>query len=339
VIGWAVHVGRDAWFVSLYVLAFGLLARVLRSPGRGARIAWLAPALVAAFLAEAARQNAPPALLALFCAAVPIVATVRWKGWRRRGTVLAAGLAATVALMGVQYLIQQAVLRVDVQHPEQATYVADLARLSAMEHRMLLPADVYPAQDLAVLERWRATEDNPTVLLWGKHAIVDVPMHGAVFDSLRSAWASALTTYPIDYLHVRAHVELSQLAISRPATQVFQYPFTPPDVHNAFPAARHAALLYMNAFTTDDNNSIGGPIHAVWAYVLLVLLGTAWYLTRPGVARLLGSAGLGVLLFAAALFFVAGDSGYRYMYPVVVMGVAYVVVGLWDVGRWARTRI
>jgi hypothetical protein len=36
---------------------------------------------------------------------------------------------------------------------------------------------------------------------------------------------------------------------------------------------------------------------------------------------------------------VAGDSGYRYMYPVVVMGVAYVVVGLWDVGRWARTRI
>lgn len=342
VLGWAVQVGRDQWFATFIVAGFGLAARATRSSGWPQRIA-IAGAVLACFLADAAKQNALPATMALLAGVALIVIGVRWRGWRRPLAAAAIGVVAGIAVFGAQFSFQHNVLHAKTTHIEQALYIYDLASMSRLEGKILLPPSVYPKQDLAYLRAWSNPLD-PNALFWGPQAVIQMPLPTqAQLDDLTHAWRTAIRTHPGDYLNVRMQLAERILAIDIPGWFVFEVPPTPPGwaYHTKFPAAHDAAMRWVSLTATIDGYTItGGPWHAVWAYALLLIVGAVRFAVRRRLAdTILSLLCVGGLLYGLVLLFVAPVVAWRYMYAVVVMGAVVGVLLAIDLGRLIVGRV
>lgn len=323
VLGWAIQVGRDAWFAALIVAAFGLLARAARSTGR-TRTAFLGAAVFVAALTAASRQNAIPALIIFFTASAALI----WPPSTRRrllGVVL-AGVLSTAVVLGVEGVVTRALLHAESLHIEQVVFDYDLAAMSREEGRVLFPRDLF-SKDVAHIERYSNTLEADE-LEFGPGAAIAIPLTGSAYDSLRHAWVSAVRDHPGDYLRERLQLALRMAAVTGPSDPVFQDPPAGPGFLPRFPRAAQVGTDYLFLFTNDHNAFAGGPLHRVWAYLLLLLLGAIRFLVRRPGQRLIGLLCLGLLLYAGVVSFTAPSGYYRFLYPDVLGGAVVAVLFL-----------
>jgi hypothetical protein len=108
-----------------------------------------------------------------------------------------------------------------------------------------------------------------------------------------------------------------------------------------FPALNDAAFDYMQVFG-DQQSPLepidGGPVFAVWVYLLVALAGAVVLLrrSRPWPLLTVGAMALSALTHQVGVFFAVMHNAYRFEFPCVVVGMltAAVLVRLaWT--RWA----
>jgi len=329
VLSWSIHVGRDAWFTALTVCAFGLATRAWRTAGRSRRIS-VAMALVAAFLAQAARQDAFMVVFAVALAVAPLLlpSTMRW----RRLAVAGIGVAATLGIVLV-YGVVEAATGVRHSYPEQSLYVQDLATLSRAEGRVLFPPDIFPAQDLAYI-RSHSTVSGSGELVWSPGAEVRFQVVKPLIDEERDAWIRAILDHPVTYLHSRAAMSARLFAVDAPAWLIVQ-----PDQAALVRPMHDAAMNYILLFAIDRSPLQGGALYDPWIYLLIVAGGTAWLFSRRAPAdRVLGVFGAAMLVYAVGLTVTVPEVDYRYSYPVVVTGAILVPLMAAALAGAVRTR-
>lgn len=323
VLGWAVHVGRDAWFASLLLCAFGVLLRSHRAEGR-ARIVLVVVAIVLGALAGAARQNAVPALVFFFAA----VALHLWPRGRAHRHLAAAGVAvvATAAVFTVETAVSAGALHAQPSHPEQVVLDYDLAAMSRVEGKVLFPPQLYPKQDLGWLQRHSDVEQADS-LEFGPDRVLTVPIEGAEYDLLRSTWLQALTGNPLAYLHDRLLFAGRLFGLDGDPALVYQWPLDPAMGAVASPWLNQHAVGYLSAFTGTGRPDSGTFIHRAWIYAL-ALVGAAilWQRRRTPVHTALALCAVACLAYAAVTVFAAPSTYYRYLYVVVVAGTVAAVL-------------
>jgi hypothetical protein len=313
-------IGRDAWFCATLVLAFGLIALAGRAGGRPAR--WpLILAGIALLGALASRQNAAPAVLCAATLGAIIVLRPRLasrKPMARIGIALATGAAATLAGAVVMIGAVRATdpLRVN---PDQYVYAYDLGLISIDEDKMLLPEDVYPAQDLAAI-RDTLTFENEIPMIAGPGAPLPMPMLPDQVSTLRSAWWHEIRSDPWAYLHERSRAWARQISLVGPPNVVSHFGIDPNFYGYSieFTRANHALDGYLNLFEDDDHAGIF--LQRTWIYLLLSLGLLAILWRRAGLARDLAVAMVAAAwLYQVGLFFGAAAVQYRYEFPAVTL--------------------
>ena len=160
--------------------------------------------------------------------------------------------------------------------------------------------------------------------------MLDIPVTGSRYDSLRRAWSSAVKERPGDYLLVRLKLLARMAAITGPPDPVFQDPPGGPGLLPRFPALAQRATDYLFAFTDNHNVLAGGPLHRTWVYLLVILAGAVWLLRRrrrPG-DLVLGLLCVALLVFVVVVALAAPSGYYRFLYPDVAGGTVVAVLGL-----------
>ena len=321
VLSWGVHVGRDAWYAELSLCAFGFAARMVRM-GAKQRGLNVAACLTFAFLAAAAWQLGVVALVALFV----FVALNLLPADVPRRTLVAygTGLVACLALLGLQLGLQRAI-NTEAIHPEQATYIYDLAQMSRMQDKVLFPAETLrdPHTALANLRKIKLGEDDGFV---GQTSVVDFPTNGERVTALRNAWLSSVLHHPWDYLTERTDLALAQLSITHPTLWTYQWPTDPPQFLPVSMSLRNAGVTYLSAFVV-GGNLYGDPLYTVWVYLLVVVAAAPVLLRRrrAGDSAIVAMA-ISTLILEGAIFFASPTLIYRYAYPIVVVATVLVPV-------------
>ena len=348
VLGYAVNFGRDQWTTSLALATFGGLAWAMRATGRRRGFAF-GVAIVMGLLMISARQNA--VAFAVACVAAGLSCCGPWRRLGRfdidaeRGrSLLAVGLRIVVsgivslgALFGV--LIVQRAVGVKSTHPEQASYIFDLAAISHRSGELLLDEVVFPAQDIALLDKYF----NPYTIdpiIFGKDPPLRFPVPADHVDELRSEWLHAIKKYPVVYAHERWQMWTRQIAWSGEAWWIF-HPYiddNPWGTKYAFerPKLDHWLQKYLYAFT--KSNQQGNLLHRVWIYLIGACIGLAGLRSRLPSRRLMGWICASVLLYQASVFIGTMGALYRYSYPCVVLVLCVVVIAAFDVAGSIRCR-
>ena len=317
VLSWAVHVGRDAWFAACLLASFGFLARLLRM-GKVQKPFNLIGLSVSAFICAAAWQIA---LVALIPAFFVTAASLLPRRTRRRGILaFVAAIAACLALFGTQLVVERLTGTTSL-HPEQATYVYDLTRISVDDGRVLFPKEVLvehrhgdPLSYLNALPIGAYDQ-----IVFGPRAVVVSPVEGNRLSALRNAWATAILHHPWSYLSERADLALAQFAITEPSFWTFQ---APPSYGYVPLAAslQNAGMDYLSAFSTGGNLH-GDLLYTVWVYELIAAVSVPILVRRRRPGDLAAAAlGAGCVLFSVAMVFTTPTLVYRYGFPIVVMG-------------------
>lgn len=341
VLGHIGYLGRDQWFMALFLLSVGALLRLARAPSARWRLVWMVLGFVWVWLMVASRQNALPVAGILFAGAAATAGP-----WRRLGrfdrttggrgrTVLArvVRVAAAFTVFVVLVLSQaamKAAFHVDSSHPEQATYLYDLAALSVREHQVLFSPGIYPAQDLATLE----ANFSPTVvntLLFGPAPPLPFPVPAGQEAALRDDWLSAVLDHPRGYMAIRLELWKTQVAWTG-KTEWIYHPFVDPnpwgyEVSN--PSLDEPLQDYLQS--TADQYLRGGPLYEVWVYLAFTVLGLGYLRHGDPARQVLGWCCFASLVYQATIFVGAMGVGYRLTYPSVVVVLAVAVVGLRDV--------
>jgi hypothetical protein len=357
VFGMLGSLGRDTWFAALMISTYGLLGRAGQRewPSRGR---WLALAALALWLALASRQNAFPAMVpaavALAAMALPPLAE-RGRRWASALVLrpvlgaLGAGIAIVVA-MGATQLAGAKLAGAEDVDPEQYLYIYDLAALSEREGENLFPPDVARERGLEPIETGFRV-DSMVDLVYFQPPFVPTPLAPGPAASLREAWLDRATGDPPEYLAVRGELFGRQLALTRNA----RYVFIPEVIENQYGYAiwfgglNAAALDYLAAFTEPQAESIffapinGGPLHAVWAYLLVAAAAAGVLLRRgrPTEEVAVGALALAALLLQVGLFPLAMGTEYRFEFPAVAAAMLSAAVAAASAVRSrtsARTR-
>jgi hypothetical protein len=339
---------RDVWFAVLLVLTFGLVVRAagLPWPARG-RV--LALAVAAAWLTLASRQNAA---FAMVCACV-VIAGLALE--RRRLTspgrssaepkrpprllgALVGGIALTLALIGTQ-IAAAAVIGVRDVHPESTLFIYDLAAISKRERENLFPPDVMSQRGIGVIDRLYDVDAMHRFAIFPNPPI-DFPPSDRGAGSLRDGWWKAVREHPRAYIDTRWDLWLREIALTRSARN----PYERPMVENggfpfSFPSLNRAALDYMEVFGREGSSSEpidGGPLFAVWVYLLAALAGAIVLLRRgrPWPFLALGALALSALVHQLGVIFLVMHNSYRFEFPSVVAGMLTAAV----LARLAWTR-
>lgn len=338
------YLSRDMWFTTTLLLAFGLLVRASQRPWATGRWYVLA-SLLSAFACLASRQNAAPAVLLVAVTAVGLWLSQRdswdrWGNWRRRITVVTAGGALTVVLLGIQFTAITAI-NPATANPEQQLHIFDLAAISAREKENLLPGSVYPYRDWRPVAQAYSPDTAGTIIFTNPPLIPAVNSKEAVED-LRVNWLSAIRRHPLSYLDARVEVFLRQVSLTRPAVFVY-HPVIDPNTEGQeieFTELNDVATDYVEAFTINANLD-GGVVHRVWLYLLLALAGMVILLRSASVPRrILGALAVSSVLYQVGLFFGAMGVQYRWQFGTVVIGLVVLAVLVRDgVAKVRRHRV
>jgi hypothetical protein len=347
VLGALGYLGRDTWFIALLVLSTGAVARASQATGRR-RIAWIALAMVAAWLTLASRQNAAAAVVMPLIALVVVLGSM-WRArrddWPRRlstrrrravGAVMAA-VGLTLVLIATQYAVNAALGTTD-SDPEQTLFVHDLAHMSVREDRNLLPREVLRDRSMRTLDR-RYNPDSFTYTLgYVPGAPLRFPLSPSADSALRKAWREAILDHPLTYLDTRWDLWLRQLTIGRKAIWAYHGGIDPNEYGYAirFPAYNEGVKDYLDGFA-DPANDGRRLFYSVWLYILLAVAAGLALLRWGRSPALLAVAmlGLAALIYQAGIFLGAMVTAFRFEAPVVVMAALSVAV---LIGLWTRMR-
>jgi hypothetical protein len=344
VFGLLAWVGRDMWYLSFVLLAFGCLVRAVQRPWP-VRGRWLAGSVGAAWLALAARQNAAATVVIVMVGVAGLLLARRWAepaaarahSLRRSALVLAAGVALTLGLMATQAGLG-AVIGVQNTHPERFLLIYDLGALSKEEHKDLFPASVLPPSKLPQLER-SFNVDDVIGITYAPGAPVPVVLSDAQNKALRDRWIAEVTGDPLEYLGMRWRLFLRQINITRRPIWVF-HPVIDPNSFGyvtRFPKLDDAASDYVTAFA--EPNLDGTIIHRAWIYLLIAAVAAALLLrrTRGPVLWVIGGVALAALTTQIAFFFGAMGVQFRFEHaPIVFTLLAGAVLAKLAVARLAR---
>jgi hypothetical protein len=308
----------------------------------------LTAAVVAGVLAQASRQNAITAVVALFAGAA-FLAHLRWgAGWRLRkhlrtrrwsriGGYAVAGILAS-GIVAAALAVAKPAFDVHSSHPEQWVYIYDLAVLSQREDQVLFSRSAFPANDLAVLEQ-RFSPDNVVPLVVPPDPPIAQPLSEDAFHRLSEDWRDAVLDNPLEYLDVRWDLFMRQIAVTQPPTWIY-HPVIDPNSFGyqvRFPDANDAAKDYVEAFADDNLN--GNLLHATWLY-LLIALGTAVVLlrSREPALKIVGLMSVAALLYQVGLFLGATGVGLRLEDSARIMALlSAIVAGAYLVKRRRST--
>ena len=324
VFGMLGYLGRDVWYTALLLLTFGLLVVAGRAAGR--RRTLLAGAVVAAaWLTLASRQNAAAAVV-VACVLLMALVLPAWPQRRRvwrLGVAVVTGAALTLALMASQFAVNAALGVRDVD-PQQQLYIYDLAAISKRERENLFPREVLRDRSLRTIdERWNV--DSAGSYIFGAGAPIPVPLPARSYAAVSDAWRDAVTEHPLTYLTARTELWLRQIALTRSAVWIY-HPGIDPNEYGLgvrFPALNEAATDYVEAFAATPNLD-GGPLYAVWVYLLACLVATAILLRRgrPWGFVVAGALALTALTYQAGLYLGAMFTQFRWEFPAMVAGLA-----------------
>lgn len=316
VLSWTIHVGRDTWFIAFLLVAFGAAARMMRM-GRRQRTLNLIVCLVAAALCSASWQIALAPLFVLFVLlARQFVPSVRF----RLLAVLSVGLVACFGLYGVQRGLEKAIHTKTV-YPQQATFVYDLAQMSTMENKLLLPHEVLVPNrpTLHLLKQIVSVGTYDQIVYPSSHVVifgVDAQQEAA----LQHAWIHAVTQHPFTYLDERARLALAELAITHPSFWTFQVPPDPPAFKPISTTLQGYGLDYLGLFAVGEN-LYGDPLYSVWAYLLVLIAAIPILFRRRGPADAVGGTfAVAMIVFTVTMAFTVPTLIYRFAYPIVVGG-------------------
>jgi hypothetical protein len=344
VLNFGLVIGTGTWFLASIACAFGFTVRCARTQGLDRNISAVL-AIAFAFLAQAARPTAAAAVLPLVIALAFTMLGPELKSWRRVLVAGAVGVAGTILLTGTVLVVQRSVLHARVSHPEQATYEYDLVSLSIDRHRVMLPADIYPRQDIAYLERFAAAPDgflNIDPLLYGPGAALAVPpLDSEEFDSLQRAWLTSIRDHPSEYLRDRVHSTLWQLGILGPELSVYYDAPSPAWGFGTgpFPSLKSRVVAYTTIGVRTSDGS-GGPMQTVWVYlVVLVAFAGFGFRSRRRSDVVLALLSVAVLLYTAGVMFASPAVTYRYMHPAVTIGTALFLLSVVVAGEWLSSRV
>jgi hypothetical protein len=315
ILSWEIHVGVDAWFTGFVLCGFGLAARAWSTQGWSRWISF-AGAIVFAFLVLAARPTGLPTD-AILCSALAFLALSRIRRWRRT-LAIGTGIVATLGLVGTQDVIEASIRTADL-HVDGVVYIYDLAMMSHIEGRVLLPSDIDPAQNLGEILKYSDT-DSIDGLLFGPTSFISVPLTVQQDRSVRAAWIDAILHDPAAYIKERVEMTLHETMITEPAYWVTQSPQFNPGYSALLPGLNTLGMDYILKFTQGRNNAVGGVIFTGWVYLLLLLAAAAWLLKRRAPAdRVLGLLAAALLIYIAAVCAASPGVVYRYVYPSVAV--------------------
>jgi hypothetical protein len=332
---------RDVWFAVLLVLTFGLIVRAARLPWP-ARGRVLTLALAAAWLALAARQNALFAVVSA-CTLIAAMALERRRDLHSAGRsgaevkrprpvlgAVAGGVALTLALMGTQLAATHLVGARDT-HPESTLFIYDLAAISERERENLFPPEVMSQRGIAVIDR-RYDVDAMHAFTFYPGSPIEFPFSAATAESLRSGWWETVREHPRAYLDARWDLWLREIALTRSARNPYERPMADNGGFPfGFPALNRAALDYMEVFGREGSIGEpidGGPLFAVWVYLVASLAGAFVLLRRgrPWALLAVGALALSALAHQVGVFFLVMHNAYRFELPAVVAGMLTAVV-------------
>jgi hypothetical protein len=317
--------GRDEWFLSLLLLSFGFVIWAARRPEQRGLALALAGASV--FLCLAARQNAAAAAVVPVIAAASLLLGPRLRDSRRvfrLGLPVVTGVLATVVIIGVQVGSIRLAGTASV-HPEQFTYIYDLANLSRREDRSLFPHSVYPSQDVGTIDA-TSSLDTLIPLVAGPNPPLHAPFSANLVADLREAWIDAVTDDPLEYLDTRWDAWLRQIGVTRPAAVIY-HPGIDPNSFGyevALDGPNDVVTGYQELFADDELD--GGVLHRVWIYLLLAAVSAAVLLRRGGAPAIVGGLGVAAWTYQAGIFFGAMGTQYRLEFPAVTLALLSTIV-------------
>jgi hypothetical protein len=328
VLGMLGGVGRDTWYAALLVVAFGACARAAAHE-RARRWAWLVVALVAAWLALAARQNAAAAVVVV-AGVIAVLALPRLAApaarWRRLAGVVAGAVVLSLVLYGSQRAVLST-LHVQDRDPQQYIYVYDLAALSTRLGTNLLPRDVMPSGTPQTVAR-NFDVDTVNSYLVGPPITIRSPLPHPRVVEVQHAWRRAIQAHPVTYLGDRTRMFLRELGITRRALWVYHPNIDANHIgyQLRWPDRTARVRSYLDLFD-DPVTHDGSLVDALWLY-LLISAAAAWVLlrTRRGPLMVIGAMALSGLLFQSGLFFGMMSVQYRFEFPVVVTGTVSAIV-------------
>ena len=333
VLGYLGVLSRDTWYLALTLSAFAALAKAVAEHGRR-QIVLAASALAFSGLAMAARQNGFPVVLVVSFGVLGILRP-RFSRGRRHLWLLRLGLAlgATAVLAGGQLIYMRVALQVVPAHPEQTVFLYDTIGMSLRDGEMLLPPEVFPAQDLAEL-RQRTSVASIDGALFNQPVLIPVPVAGNLVDDLREIWFDAIRDHPAVYLDTRWDLWLQQIGWSADVLWI-QHPFVdrnPWGYRPTFPELEQRANRYVSSFASSPSLE-GGSVHKVWFYLLLDVAGLLYLKHRDRQRQVLGMMCLTALLYEATFFFGAMGNQYRFSLPAVAIALIIGCVGTRDLIR------
>lgn len=334
VLSFAVVLGTDGWFAAAILCGFGLAARCARTRGWSQGLS-AGLAVACAFLAQAARPTAAPPVLALMAALTAVLLGPRLHGWQRWLPPTAGAALATAVIGGSVLFIQTSIAHAVVQHPEQITYDEDLIAISLLEHRVLLPKELYRRQDLSWLRRYATNPDGAytdSPLIGGD---IPEPVEGRRFSLLQETWTHAIADYPVDYLNERLARARWELGVQGDVPQVAYGP--PPTSFGGPIIDRELRRRLADYLTAGSRNEYlaggwpdyaGGPLHRPWMYVLAIGLAAvaATVRRRRPTDIVLALLAWAILAYTLEVLLVSPIVTYRYVYPAIATGTVFAVV-------------
>ncbi len=340
VFGMLGYLSRDTWSTALLMATFGLLAWSLREGARGSRLL-VVSALAASWLTLASRQNAVAAVAVANAAIAWQVLGPRLPRRAFAGLMVVASVGGilTIGMFASQVAVSKLMGVRDV-HPEQYVFIYDLELLSHDLHRNLFPADVMPRRDLATIEQYYNI-DSVNPLLFSPDPPVRSPLADGPLRSLRRAWKRSIADQPVDYLKGRWRLWLRQVSLTREADFIY-HPVVDPNpwgLQVRFASLDEAAGDYVEFFA-DPRTLDGGPLHRVWVYLLLDVVGALALIRkkmRPA-QRVVAMLALAVVAHQAGLFLGAMGTQYRFQFPAVVVGLVVLFVLIQHLSRMRRAR-
>jgi hypothetical protein len=209
---------------------------------------------------------------------------------------------------------------------------------------VLVPASIFPSQDLALIDRL-VTAACADGLAYGPSGTVLPSIEGDHLAELRQAWIDAVRDHPKGYLAIRTKRWLEQASVTAwswgpyhpgifPDPAVFG--LTRPEfqrLHIERPGLHDAATTYLEWFTTRIHLE-GGVVHVVVAYQLMLVAGVVvmWRTRRPR-PRVLAGMFLAAGLYELSFFFLAPTTFYRYSYCTVVVGLVAAVTSVAELAK------
>jgi hypothetical protein len=317
-------VGRDVWFATAALLISALAWRMLSCPDSlpvGTAVGMVVLAVVAA---DSRQNGAPFAALAFGLVVTRLLRRLRPQAVLPT-RLAAATLSVLLFLGGV--LVAQRLVVTNRLYPEQNLYVGDLVGVSLVRNESVLPADLFPAQDVNLL-RARAGSLDLGALIYHEPQILN---HRVESRSVNEAWArewrQVLREHPIDYLIWRGRLYLAQLGITHGVRDSYFGGSSRiiddglrGSVENVFPGALQTRNDLLSAV---NGSQPTGSFVVVPAWYVLIAAISIVHLGRNGRRRAATAFLLTVLAMQGLLFFTAPGTEYRLEYFQVVLGTTF----------------